>query len=79
MPGYLSGVFYLRVPGDMSVGGTELYDPRGPAERSPRSVEVLPMNLTWLIFPSWMDHRSARVDSDEERYVIAADSYIKVS
>jgi hypothetical protein len=77
-PSFLSGVFYLRVPGDHSVGGTEFRDGRGPGMRSIRDIVMLPYTLSWTIFPGWMDHRSSRVDTEDPRYVIAADCYIKV-
>lgn len=77
-PSYLSGVFYLYIPGDLTTGGTEFCDPRGPGMREMRNVEIQPMNLTWVIFPGWMDHAAGQADSDEWRYTIAADSYIKV-
>ena len=77
-PSYLSGVFYLRVVGDLATGGTEFCDPRGPGEKSVRNIEVTPMNLTWIIFPGWLDHAAGPADSDDWRYTIAADSYVKV-
>lgn len=77
-PGFLSGVFYLRVPGDLSTGGTEFMDPRGPLAHGSRDIEVTPYDLSWVIFPSWLQHRSVRIDTDESRYVIAADLYVAV-
>jgi hypothetical protein len=77
-PSFLSGVFYLEVPGDGISGGTEMCDPRGPAERSTQGVEILPTNLSWLIFPGWMEHVAGRQNTRESRYVIAADCYVKV-
>lgn len=77
-PSYLSGVFYLHVPGDLSQGGTEFCDPRGPGSKGNRNIEVTPVNLCWIIFPGWMDHAAGRADSDQWRYTIAADSYVRV-
>lgn len=78
VPAILTGVFYIQVPGDGLEGGTELIDPRGPAERSTRMTQIPPILGTWIIFPAWMDHRSCQVDSELPRYVIAADCYVKV-
>lgn len=78
VPAILTGVFYVQVPGDGFEGGTELIDPRGPAERSTRMAQMPPVPGTWIVFPGWMDHRSCQVDSDSPRYVIAADCYVKV-
>jgi hypothetical protein len=77
-PSFLTGVFYLEIPGDGTTGGTELCDPRGPAERATRMVEIMPTPLSWLIFPGWMEHVSGRQNTRESRYVIAADCYVKV-
>jgi hypothetical protein len=77
-PSYLSGVFNLRIPGDLTTGGTEFCDPRGPGMRNMRNVTLQPIPLTWIIFPGWLDHSAGRVDSDEWRYTIAADSYVKI-
>jgi hypothetical protein len=78
-PALLTGVFYIHVPGDGNTGGTELIDPRGPGQRGTRMCEITPINLTWLIFPGWMDHRSVWVDVQESRYVVAADCYVRVT
>ena len=77
-PSFLSGVFYLHVPGDGRQGGTELCDPRGSAQRATRMVEILPSPLAWLIFPGWLDHVSGRTSTTDSRYVVAADCYVKV-
>ena len=78
-PSYLSGVFYLRIPGDLSVGGTEFFDPRSNIGRGMRDIEIKPINLSWVIFPGWLDHSAGTVDSDEWRYTIAEDSYVRVN
>jgi hypothetical protein len=78
-PSFLSGVFYLQVPGDGSSGGTEFHDPRSPECHQTRFVEITPMNLTWVIFPGWMYHKSNYPkNTSDYRYVIAADSYVRV-
>lgn len=76
-PSFLSGVFYLRVPGDLTTGGTEFKDPRGPVS-GVRDVAVLPVIGAWVIFPGWLEHRSIRVDTEDPRYTIAADCYVRV-
>ena len=40
--------------------------------------EVLPMENTWIIFPSWLDHRSVQLPLEEPRYVVSADLYVRV-
>ena len=77
-PSYLTGVFYLHIPGDLSTGGTEFCDPRGSAVRNTRNIHLYPINFTWVIFPGWMDHISGRVDSDEWRYTVAADCFMRL-
>jgi hypothetical protein len=74
-PSYLTGVFYLQIPGDGTQGGTELTDPRGVIG-TVRDVVLEPRSLTWVIFPGWLYHRAQRLDTDEPRYTIAADLYV---
>jgi hypothetical protein len=74
-PSYLSGVFYLRIPGDLNTGGTCFYDPRG-SNASKTHFVVPPILLTWIIFPGWLEHAPERINSNEWRYTIAADSYV---
>ena len=76
-PCYLSGVFYLHVPGDLLRGGTEFCDPRGAGCRT-SNVEFLPVNLTWVIFPGWLEHAAGQADSEEWRYTIAADLFVVI-
>ena len=79
-PSFLSGVFYLHVPGDGNSGGTEFHDPRSPESHETRFVEFPPMNLTWVIFPGWLYHKSNYPKNTTDfRYVIAADSYVRVT
>lgn len=77
-PSFLSGVFYLKVP-DAAGGGTEFMDPRANESKSTRNVCIEPNELCWVIFPGSMTHKSELSDSEQPRYVIAADSYVKVS
>ena len=79
-PGFLSGVFYLDVPtADNGSGGTQFADPRGPLSAVKRDFVVPPRNLSWVIFPSWLNHRPDNSSSEEPRYVIAADCYVRLS
>jgi hypothetical protein len=76
-PAFLSGVFYVKVPNsDATEGGTEFMDPRKVEANYARRVHIHPMEMTWLIFPSWLNHRSNRCKSEDPRYVIAADLYV---
>lgn len=78
-PSFLSGVFYLKIPGDhQQGGGTQFQDPRGAGCNINRDVVMLPTELSWVIFPGWMSHRSDLCDTEDPRYVIAADCYVKV-
>lgn len=77
-PSYLSGIFYLQVPGNLQQGGTEFCDPRGPGLRKNRNVELMPINKTWVIFPGSLDHAATPSDTDQWRYTVAADSYVRV-
>lgn len=76
-PGFLSGVFYLRIPGDNSKqGGTEFEDPRTGEARGPRDIMMLPLENSWLIFPSWLRHRADPSLTSDRRYTVAADMYV---
>ncbi len=69
----LSGVFYLHIPSDVKdrdYAGTEM---------APNGVDgdekffVRPSDYTWLIYPSDKWHRPGLVQSNEYRFVLAAD------
>jgi hypothetical protein len=69
----LSGVFYLHIPSDVKdrdYAGTEM---------APNGVDgdekffVRPSDYTWLIYPSNQWHRPGIVQSNEYRFVLAAD------
>jgi|GEM_PF-3390091 len=74
-PAFLAGVFYLKIPNNANCGGTELGDPRFPECQGTRNFMTSPMEFTWSIFPGWLPHRSVYIDSEEPRYVIAANAY----
>jgi hypothetical protein len=77
-PAFLSGVYYLRVPGNGDTGGTEFHDPRTAPAIGTRNQCVSPVENSWVIFPGWLQHRSSFVNTEEPRYVIAANIYAKV-
>lgn len=78
-PALLTGVFYLRVPGDHTrEGGTMFRDPRGAGSCVSRDVEITPDELSWVIFPGWLGHCAHVCDTEDPRYVVAADCYVKV-
>lgn len=77
-PAFLSGVYYLKVPGDWATGGTEFYDPRTAPAHGTQMQCVAPQEFTWVIFPGWLGHRSNFVNTEEPRYVIAANVYARV-
>lgn len=80
-PSFLSGVFYLKGNNDRDtfIPGTVFCDPRQPPSSSTRDVQVEGLTLSWLIFPGWMTHKSSRSvdEKNSERYVVAADCYVK--
>lgn len=79
MPAFLSGVFYLRIPtGYEHEGGTLFQDFRAAHCLQQRDCHLPPMEHSWIIFPSWMQHRSGQCDTEDPRYVIAADCYVRV-
>ena len=73
-PAYLSGVYYLKVPGHPLEGGTEFHD---PVMTLKRRFVVHPQINSWCIFPGWLSHRSCQVDLNEPRYVVAANMYVR--
>jgi hypothetical protein len=74
-PAFLSGIFYLKIPGDQTYGGTEFGDPRLPDCHGCINFMSVPMEFTWSIFPAWLRHRTVHIDSEECRYVIASNLY----
>jgi hypothetical protein len=77
-PAFLSGVYYLKVPGDHESGGTEFHDPRIAEGHSTRHQAVNPIEKTWLIFPGWLPHKTNYAESNNPRYVVAANLYVRV-
>lgn len=78
-PSFLSGVFYLSMPEDENKTGTEFLDPRQHFSHGSRTQMIEQMNLSWIIFPGWLYHKSVLSISETPRYIIAADSYVKVN
>lgn len=69
----LSGVFYLYIPEDVKdrdYCGTEMA-PLGPSNED--RVFVRPTDFNWLIYPSNQWHRPGIVQSNNYRFVLAAD------
>lgn len=66
----LSGIFYLRIPDSMNkeICGTEFLDP---------DIYIEPQINHWLIFPSGTLHRPGVADTNDRRYVLAADLSIR--
>lgn len=69
----MSGIWYLKVPEDVpeyNLCGTEMA-PNGPEEEG--KYYVKPTLGHWLIYPGDQWHRPGIVQSDEYRFVLAAD------
>jgi hypothetical protein len=69
----LSGIMYLHIPDDVKdydTCGTEMA-PNGPFGDG--KFFVRPSEFTWLIYPSKMWHRPGIVQSDQYRFILAAD------
>jgi len=69
----LSGIFYLHIPADVKdrdYCGTELA-PNGV--KSGNRYFVTPADYTWVIYPSNVWHRPGIAQSNEWRFVLAAD------
>ena len=69
----LSGIFYLHIPADVKdrdYCGTELA-PNGV--NSGNKYFVTPADYTWVIYPSNVWHRPGIAQSNEWRFVLAAD------
>ena len=69
----LSGVLYLHIPDDVKdydYCGTEMA-PNGP--NSEGKLFVKPSEYTWLIYPSDQWHRPGIVQSNQYRFILAAD------
>jgi hypothetical protein len=69
----LSGVWYLHIPDDVidrDTTGTEMA-PNGP--QGDGKFYVKPTDFNWLIYPSYEWHRPGIVQSNQYRYILAAD------
>ncbi len=69
----LSGILYLHIPDDVKdydYCGTEMA-PNGPDGEG--KLFVRPSEYTWLIYPSDQWHRPGIVQSDQYRFILAAD------
>ena len=69
----MSGIFYLRIPEDVQdrdYCGTEMA-PNGPTGDG--KYFVRPSDFSWIIYPSNQWHRPGIVQSNNYRYVLAAD------
>lgn len=76
-PSPITGVFYLKSPKDDWSCGTEFNNPLGMF-KSVQDVAVIdPLKLNWIIFPGWLQHRSVLTSSNDYRYIIAADCFLK--
>ena len=77
-PAFLSGVYYMHVPGDGKSGGTEFFDPRTAPAHTTRMQEIAPIENTWIIFPGWLGHRSRQLPLEEPRYVVSGNAYARI-
>jgi len=69
----LSGIFYLHIPEDVQdrdYAGTEMA-PNGPSEDG--KFFVRPSDYNWLVYPSKEWHRPGIVQSNDYRFILAAD------
>jgi len=69
----MSGIFYLHIPDDVKdrdYAGTEIA-PHGP--EGDGKFYVRPTDGTWLIYPSNTYHRPGIVQSNQYRFILAAD------
>jgi len=69
----MSGIMYLHIPDDVTeldTCGTEMA-PNGPQGEG--KFFIRPSACTWLIYPSATWHRPGIVQSEQYRYVLAAD------
>ena len=70
--GYLSGVFYLRVP--QNSGRLVFTNPAIRSERHPirtNNYPIQPQPLACIIFPSWLEHYVETNQSDDTRVSIS--------
>lgn len=68
----MSGIFYLKIPDDVEdrdLTGTEMAPNGVDGER----VFVRPTDFHWLVYPSDIWHRPGIVQSNQYRFILAAD------
>lgn len=71
--GTVSGIWYVHIPKDVSnsdLTGTEFCLTGPPFEKT---FFLKPNNLTWNVYPSKLWHRPGITDSNEYRFIFAAD------
>ena len=69
----MSGIFYLHIPEDVKdrdLCGTEMA-PNGPEK--PGKFFVKPSDFSWLVYPSRYYHRPGIPQSNDWRFILAAD------
>ena len=69
----LSGIWYLKIPDDVinrDLCGTEMA-PNGP--QNSEKIYVKPTDFHWLVYPSDQWHRPGIVQSNQYRFILAAD------
>ncbi len=69
----MSGIFYLHIPADVQdrdYCGTEMA-PDGPDGEN--KFFIRPTDFTWLVYPSDQWHRPGIVQSNQYRFILAAD------
>lgn len=72
-PSTLSGIFYLKLPSDDNNCGTAFYSPNQSLASMQDEYIMNPVELSWVIFPSWMYHSTVMTMSQQYRYIVAAD------
>jgi hypothetical protein len=79
-PSFLSGVYYIKIPKDChnNSGGTEFHDPRVAPADPMQNQCIEAIEHSWIIFPGWFSHKSNLVETQEPRYVVSANMYVKV-
>jgi len=81
----ISSAYYCKVPKDLKTneGNFIHVDPRSSAQwdrnfQTNSTQEISIQEGYGIIFPGWLTHKSQYSDTEEPRYVIAADSYVGV-
>ncbi len=64
----LSGIFYLSNPKDV-----DDYSSTGTFFRG--CPNIVPQDFHWFIYPSYLMHRPGKIQSEQKRYILAADLY----